>query len=136
MSTLSDDILPIVDDAWALVDDLGFSSNSVTIRTRTWDGGEVQLGTATVSDLRLSPNPPTKEAMGGRELVVGPITPTHATGGYSYAQLRPDSAAGVEYYYVVSGSNGTHRYALKSIDTSESFEYMLVLEALERKAPF
>lgn len=136
MATLSDDILPIVDDAWTLVDDLGFSPNSITIRTRTWSGGEVQVGDPTVSDLVLEPNPPTKEIGGDKILLVGPITPTHSAGGYSYAQLRPSDVAGTEYYYIVTGNNGANRYALKSIDTSESFEMMLVLEALERRMPF
>lgn len=134
--SLNDDILPVIDDAWRLVDDLGFSSSSITIRTRTWSGGQLQLGTATISDLTLVPNPPVKELAGDRMLLVGPITPTHATGGYSYAQLLPSEAAGVESYVVVTGSNGTRKYALKSIDTSTSFETMLTLEALERKFPF
>jgi hypothetical protein len=134
--SLSDDLLPILDDAWTLVSDLGFSPNSVIVRTRTWDGGEVQLGTPTVTDLQLQPNPPTKELNGDKLLLVGPITPTHPTGGYSYAQLRPSDVAGVEYYYIVSGNNGANRYTLKSIDSSESFETMIVLEALERRLPF
>jgi len=136
MSTLSDDVLPVIDFGWSLVDELGFSPNSITVRTRTWSGGEVQLGTPTVTDLVLVPNPPTKELNGDKLLSVGPITPTHPTGGYSYSQLRPSDTAGTEYYYLVSGSNGVNAFALRSIDTTESFEIMLVLEALERRLPF
>lgn len=135
--TLRDDVLPIISAGWGLVEDFGFAPYTVTVRTRTWSGGTVQLGTATVSDLVLSPNPQVEEN-GDAILKVYGITPSHAGGGYTYAQLRPSESAGAEYYYSVSGPNGTHLYSLDSIDTSETFgaEYTLTLRALTRAMPF
>lgn len=137
--SLKDDVLPIIDSGWGLVEFFGFSDTTVTVRTRTWSSGQLKLGAATVEDLTLSPKPPVKE-MGDKDLLVGPITPTYTGnggGGYSYAQLRPTEVPGVEYYYVVTAADGVARpFRLKSIDTSEEYEWYLRLESLDRAVPF
>lgn len=108
---------------------------SVTVRTRTWSGGEVTLGTATVSDLEIRPRPRVVEK-GDKMLVVGPVVPSNPKGGYTVSQLRPSDVAGVEYYYVVTGANGTNNYTLVDIDTAKAFTYYLTLQALTRGTPF
>jgi hypothetical protein len=139
--SLSDDVLPIISRGWQIVQDLGFSPHTVTVRTVTWSGGpdgpEVGLGDPTTSDLLIEPNPPVKEERNGEELVVGPITPSFGSGGYTFAQLRPTDtgAAGIEFYYVVTGPEGTNNYQLVDITTQESFEIMLRLRSLERRLP-
>lgn len=141
--SLRDDVLPIINAGWQTVQDLGFAPYTVTVRTRTWSGGEVGLGDPTDSDLLLAPNPLVEEQ--GRlaasdSIRVGPIQPVHDGGGYTVAQLRPSDAAGVEYYYIVTGANGTHNYSLDRLDSTSPeglfVEYMLTLQALTRAAPF
>jgi hypothetical protein len=133
--SLKDDVLPIIRDGWALVSTLGFAPYTVVVRTRTWSGGKVKLGTSTDSDLTLS-SAQVKELGGDRELEVYAITPSHSGGGYTPAQLNPTTTAGVEYYYVVTGPNGTHNYTLASIDSGDPVEYKLRLAALTRGVPF
>lgn len=135
--SLSDDVLPIISRGWQIVQDLGFSPHTVTVRTVTWSGGEVGLGDPVTSDLTIEPNPPIKEEGNGQFLVVGPITPSHGSGGYTFAQLRPtDTGTGdIEFYYVVTGPEGTNAYQLVDITTQESFEIMLRLSALNRQLP-
>lgn len=53
---LRDDLQPCVDDARALVDELGLRPFSVVIRTRTWPG-EPGLGVPVDADLVLDPVP-------------------------------------------------------------------------------
>lgn len=57
MSTLRDDLQPVVDEARAIVDELGFRTHRVVIRIRTWTGGEVDVGTAVDVDRVLTPAP-------------------------------------------------------------------------------
>lgn len=136
MSTLSDDVLPIISDGWQIVEDLGFSPHTVTVRTITYAEGEVGLGPGVESDLLIEPNPPVKEMANGQELRIGPITPSYGAGGYTFAQLRPtDTTAGVEFYYIVTGPMGSRRCQLLDIETSESFEMMLRVAVLDRVLP-
>ena len=137
--SLRDDVLPIINAGWQTVQDLGFAPDVVTVRTRTWASGKVGTGAYTDSDLVLSPNPLVVER-GDRTLLVGPIQPPHDGGGYTVAQLRPATSSGVEYFYLVTRSNGTHNYALVELDSSKPeglfVEYMLTLRALTRATPF
>ncbi len=132
-----------MDDARKIIAEppgLDFRTASLTIRTRSWTGGgngaEIRLGTSTDSDLLLVPRPKMKEQDGGN-LLVGPITPSYAGGGYTVAQLNPlvAATAGQEILYVVTGPAGTHTYALLSIDTTKSLRYMLTLTPLDRSVP-
>ncbi len=134
--TLRDDMLSIISNGWALAQSLGVTQYTITIRTRTWSGGKVQSGTPTVADATLSPNPWVEERDKGRELVCSGITPSDGTIGYTPAQLNPSTSAGVEFYYIATGPNGTHSYALTDLDSSDAFEYKLTLTALTRALPF
>lgn len=130
-------MLPIISaQGWAKVQSLGFSPYTVTVRTRTWSGGQVQLGSPVDADLLLTPNPQVEETSGDRQLRVYGIVPAHVGGGYTPAQLNPSTSAAVESYYRVTGPNGLHLYSLTSIDTSDAVEYTLVLDALDRAVPF
>ena len=134
--TLRDDVLPIISDGWDLVEELGVTQYTATIRTRTWSGGKVQLGTATVSDTQLTPNPWVEERANGAELVLSGITPAFSGGGYSPSQLNPSVGAAVESYWVMAGPNGSHNYEIVDINTGDAFEYIVTLRALTRAAPF
>lgn len=116
-------------------------THRVIVRTRTWPGGdngpEVRYGaTYTDSDLEILPRPHVRETPGGG-LLVGPITPAHAGGGYTVDQLNPAPSltAGQEVLYVVIGPGGTRTFAAVEIDERRSFRYMLHLTSLERAVP-
>lgn len=110
-------------------------TTTVTIRTRTWtggeDGAEVGVGSCTDSDVTLTPRPKVKE-LGDTEVEIGPITPSHSSGGYTVAQLNPDLSAlpGTEVLWVLVGANGTRYYQLTDIITTKSFRYMCRLKAI------
>jgi len=130
-------LLPVVDTIRGLAGPatLDIRLYTVTIRTRTWSGGVVQKGTPTDADLVLSPPPKVVES--GREVRVGPITPKYPGGGYAPAELNPRDQAGVEFFYLLTGPDGTPRaFSLVDIDTSRPFSIMLRLVALDRKVPF
>jgi hypothetical protein len=133
--TLRDDLLRTISDGWQLVEDLGCTQYTVTIRSRSWSGGHVQLGTETITNLTLSPNPWVEEA-GDGVLRVSGITPSDGSIGYTFAQLRPTEDGDEDFYFIVTGPNGTHNYRLDSIDTSDAWEYRLTLRALTRAMPF
>jgi hypothetical protein len=135
MSTLLEDVLPTISDGWALVEDLGFSPYSIVVRSYTWSGGSVGLGSRIASDLALTPNPQVVERDCGRSLLVTGIVPSWGGGGYTVAQLKPAEGGVAEYEYVVTGPNGTHAYELTDIDTSDPVEYKLTLHSLTRTNP-
>lgn len=108
---------------------------TVTVRTGTWVSGKVGTGAVTISDLTILPRPRVRED-GDGSLIVEGIVPSNPKGGYTLAQLRPTTGAGVDYYYVVTGANGTHNYQLVDIDTGKAFLYSLRLKALTRATPF
>lgn len=55
--TLRDELQPVVDESRQLVADLGFRVYAVTVRVRTWDGGEIGRGETDDADTVLSPPP-------------------------------------------------------------------------------
>ena len=108
---------------------------TVTVRTGTWASGKVGTGSPTITDLQILPRPRVRED-GDSMLIVEGIVPSNPKGGYTLAQLRPTTGAGVDFYYVVTGANGTHNYSLVEIDTGKAFLYSLKLKALTRPTPF
>lgn len=133
--TLRTDLLPVFDDARQIMQDFGLRTTRVTIRVRTWSGGKVKLGTPTDVDTEILPRPRVRE-LDTRRVKVDKITPQHATGGYSRQQLRPDDAAGLEYFYrLVTPDGVTRDYALTELDTSRNFGYELTLTELDRGGP-
>lgn len=140
MSTLRDDVLPIVDLGRQIIDDLGFRQFRFEILTRTWSSGKIGSGTASDSYRTISPNPKAVEQEGGRKLLVGPLTPSYGGGGYTPSELRAGDTAGTQTRWKVTGpfsSGKTSVWAVVSnIDTSKPLRYMLTLSILDRDSPF
>lgn len=140
--SLRDDVLPIISQGWALVQEKGVTQYRVVIRTLTYPGGEngpeIGLGVPTFSDLLLVPNPWVEETNSGSGLKLEGITPKFPGGGYTPAQLnpRPFLTVGQDVLYVVTGPNGTYYYDAADIDTSDAFEYKLMLNGLTRPVPY
>jgi hypothetical protein len=57
MTTLREDLVPVVDEMRTLVGDLGLRRFTVVTRKRTWSGSEVGRGTVTDVDTTLAPIP-------------------------------------------------------------------------------
>lgn len=132
MSTLRDDLLPVLRDGRQLIQDFGLRPYRLIVRTRTWSGGSVRMGTSTDSDLEILPRPKVEETNGDKELRVSKID----LGLYTSSQLVPTDSAAVEWYYVVIGPNGSHDYTCSHIDTSPRFGFSMQLTALDRSRPF
>jgi len=69
--TLRDDLIPVVDEARGLINDLGFRRHAVTVRTTTWSGAKPGLGSKSVVELVLSP-PPKVRGISSRRLALAP----------------------------------------------------------------
>lgn len=152
--TLATRMYRIVDRWRGRLDDFGLRRYTVTVRTVVWDSGIVGLGNPTTTDLVLSPNPKVQET-DDKTITIGHITPAYTSGGvsggYTIAQLRPltgdpdaNEDPGTEFYYMVTGPNGTTRYALIDVISGDgpalgegagSLRYKLVLASLNREGP-
>ncbi len=142
MSTLREDVLPIVDAGRQIIADLGFRVFTTEIVTRTWSGGKVNAGTPTDSAEEILPRPKVVEKEGGKKLLIGPITPAYITGpggGYEPGDLRPADVGGVQTFWRVTGpfAAGYARIvgSIVDIDTSKPLRYMVTLAVRDREAP-
>jgi hypothetical protein len=142
MSTLREDVLPIVDVGRQIIDDLGFRVFTVEIVTRTWSGGKVNAGTTSDSAETIFPRPKVVEKEGGKKLLIGPVTPAYVAGsggGYAPEDLRPPDAGGVQMFWRVTGpfASGYARVvgSIVDIDTSKPLRYMVTLAIRDREAP-
>ena len=130
MATLRDELIDVIDEGRQLADDLGLRQQSVVLRTRVWSGGEVGRGTATDTDLVLSPVPKVRRL---------PLRLIHASGGryqegdrliskisasYTTEQLGGGVAvAGTELLWLIDGDPHT------AVETPEerNFEWKVVV---------
>lgn len=138
--SLRTELLPVVDTLRALTGPsvLDIRTAQLTIRTRTWSGAEVGLGTASDSDLVL-PKQYRVESLTAKEVAgsggrfsddavrVGPVTPAFTGGGYTPEQLNPGTTLdNVEVIHILAGQvNGWYRLA--SLRTEKPFSYTMVL---------
>lgn len=142
MPTTRDDVLPDLDGARAEVDATGLRRYAVTIRTRTWSGGAPGVGTATNSDLPITPRPRVRDlsarevaSSGGTfsagDMRLDRITPrytTPTTGGYTPEQLNPPvSAANQDVVVVLTGDDGVMLATVVAVNFDRSFGYSLVV---------
>lgn len=131
-----DDFLPVFDWGRSLVQSFGLRTNSIVHRKRVWSGGHVGIGTATTTDTAITPTPKIREMDSGR-LIVGPITPVYAGGGYSVGQFRLGAQFGqtdTESTFVITGPSAGE-YIMYEIDVSRPFGYFMELENLSRNKP-
>lgn len=146
-ANLRTSLLPVMQAARGIIDDLGFRTSDVVIRTRTWVGAR-SAGADYVDELLPLTNPrprvrvlSTREvaASGGRyemgDLRIDKITPYFAgppAGGYTPAQLDPPvSSENVEVTYVVTGAFAGE-YALEANNTDRALGYSVVVKRTNR----
>lgn len=150
MSIVSN-LLGVIDDARALLDDVGLRSYEVSLRTVTYAGTRVGEGAPTTVDT------PITVAKGKRPKVsvetdrdvaagrfskttykVGPLTPPYSGGGVDPALLDPAKySAPTEVFFVLKGpglpTSGT--LCKKVADNFERvFGYTITIESIGREA--
>lgn len=142
-ANLRTSLLPVMQAARGIIDDLGFRTSDVVIRTRTWIGPRSVDGAYNDEELALrNPRPrvrtlSTREiaASGGKyelgDLRIDKLTPHYAgppAGGYTPAQLDPPvSSDDVEVRYVVSGAFAGE-YAIESGNFDRALGYSIVIK--------
>lgn len=113
--------------------------NQLTVRTRTWSGTRLGLGTSTDSDLVLPPHYPIRyltaqevfSSAGSYEvgdILVDHVTPSDGNGtGYTPEQLRPTiTENNVEVIYLLTGTHAGE-YRCMDLRTYRAFTTQLVL---------
>ena len=140
--SLVTDLRPVVNAGRQLAADLGLRTRAVVIRTRTWSGGKMGSGTATDSDVTITPPPVVSEpparlvgdAVGMYE--AGDVIVTRiARDTYDEADLMPVVSAGVEVLYLVSDPDTgvARQYRLVGAPVNKNFAWGLTLRRMDRK---
>lgn len=136
-----DNILVPLDAARGIIAGLGLRRYAVTIRRRAWSGGAPGAGTATNTDIVLSPTPRVR-ALAPREVAgsggtyedgdyrVDKITPAFVgppVGGYTPTQLNPVPATGEDIVVLLVGDDGTKVCTIIGAPADRAFGYELVV---------
>lgn len=143
-----DNILVPLDAARSIIAGLGLRRYTVTVRRRAWSGGQPGAGTATNTDLVLSPTPRVRTlaprevaASGGTyeegDYRVDKITPAFLgppPGGYTPAQLHPEPGAAEDVVVVLAGDDGAKVCTIVGAPADRAFGYELIVRP-RREAP-
>lgn len=152
--TLRDRLLPAIDRIRGLRQTLGITVNAVRLRVETWTAAIGTAGaTATTVDVLMAPQPKVSKlsvqdamvvmaslpaaqvARGQRGIyLIGPITPSYSTGGYTLAELYSSAQASDQQRVLImlAGDNdlgaapGTP-FEIVNFDTSKPFRTMLTV---------
>lgn len=140
--SLRDELLPVVDELRGLPGEFGFRRFTVTIRRRTWSGGQPGSGTATNTDLVIAPAPRVRQ-IGAKEVASSggtfetgdyrctKITPAFTgppAGGHTPAQLHPqDLTAAQDLVVVLVADDGTKLCTIVAAHFDEALGYELVV---------
>ena len=134
MATIVEANLKTLDNGRQRLVDVGLRPTRVWKRLGVWDGGEIHLGDLTETDTEITPRPKVEHV--GNSLRVSGITPDYGTGGWSTADLSPETANATDFYYVVQVPGGAlSAYRLADINTTKAFGYVLRLEPLDVNRP-
>lgn len=148
--TLRDDLLPMLESVRSIPGDLGLRLFRVFIRTTTYSGDRVGVGTPTQTETEIltGGHPPKVKERRGEDIVgghsemrateyeVGPIQPDFLGGGNSTDVLDPAAGAAVtKIVYVVKGP-GLPASGVLCEKTGDGFDstlhYSLTLKAIGR----
>lgn len=143
-----DDLLPTLDAIRAIPGDLGLHPFTVTRVTKTWASGTVGHGSATTTEQALTvggQNPHVRNAtedeikhlLGAGSLfkpgtlLVGPLTPEFAGGGYDVDGFDASSGVATQVLYRVTGAGfpaAGRLYRVAKFDASRPMRITMVLE--------
>ena len=96
--SLRDDLIPCVDDARGMADELGLRVRPVDLVVRTWDGASMGLGTKTETATIISPTPKVRamdlrEEGPGGHVQAGDLMISRISAALSEATLRGEPLA-------------------------------------------
>lgn len=134
-----EDFLQICHDVRFIPSDAAFDilTTKVVVRTRTWSGDRLGVGTATDVDVEILPRPRVEED-GDQGIVIKLIQPRSALGGYTPQDLlipNPQSMT-VERFWVLTGPDGVEReYVPDKLITDKALHYSVSLRCLDRRVP-
>jgi hypothetical protein len=153
MSSLRDELLPVVDEARAIAGELGFRPYQVWLRTVKYSGTRVGEGTATVTEKRLlvGGKDPKVQIRKSADVVagtpefqeitydVGPLTPQFAGGGTDINDIGPDNTGvPTEVFFVLKGPGLPSAGLLCrrfGDQVDRPLRYMIHLKSVGRKRP-
>jgi len=142
--SLRSDLLPVFDDARALLADLEVGPNRLTdvsLRVSTWDGGAPGVGTETVTTTPLTLDAAGRRvkvslvssheilSSGGKyadgDFKIGPFTPSYPGGGRDPSYFSPAADGTARDVHVILNGPGLENVVCKIIDTStdKTFRY-------------
>lgn len=149
MSTLRDDLLPVVDEIRGIPDDMGLSLYTVEVVKRVWDGTRVGLGSSADSSLSLKVSLGTFSvqvtmlkqqeliASGGlyqqADLKIGPITPPYTGSRANNSDITdfdPEvTATPTELFFKITGPGYEDGAWFKKIgqDVTKAFRYTFIV---------
>lgn len=158
-ASLRDQLLPVVDQLRGLPNAFGMRRFAVTVRRRVWSGVQAGEGSATDSNIAITPPPRVRDitakdltpteaeymALGTNKVVgqmyrVDKITPRYvasgATGGYLAEQLRlwPNRDTGaVENLVALVGDDGYLRECVQvTFEQDRAFGYSMLVKEVDR----
>lgn len=139
MSTLRDDLLPVVDELRQLPNQFGIRRYTVKVRTRTWSGANAGEGSPVDVDVTVNPVPRVRlmstseiASSGGTyregDFMVTSMTPAYTGGGYapSALNLRP-TAQNIEVTIILTGDEGPIECQPVEFHFDRPFTYWMVL---------
>lgn len=140
--SLRSDLVPVVDAGRQLAADLGLRQRTVTIRTRTWSGSRVGSGTATDSDLVLSPPPRVGEPPGRYrndtvgQYETGDLLLTRVSRTLAESAMMDPGTANVERFFLVTnaadGDTTPRQYRMTGAPVLRSFGWEINLTRMNR----
>ena len=133
--TLRTDLIPVVDEARDLIDDLGLRLYTVQTVTRTWSGARRGEGTATDVAVTLSPTPKVSDPpprrnpeLGGRT-EVGERQVSRISASYDVDDLTGGAlGASQEFFWLLDGVP----YRVVGIPEKRAFEWRVQLARMAR----
>lgn len=146
MSLISD-LLPVIDELYALSDAFGLQQYSVTLRIVTYAGDRAGVGASTVTETPITVGGgarPTVEEVRDDDVVagsiaktryrIGPLVPKYEGGGYSADTLDPPKQAQpAEVFFVIKGEGlppGGDLCKKVGDDFGTAYEYFVTVESL------
>lgn len=139
--TFRDDLRGLAESVRGIAADFGVRPYSVTVRVKSWSGGQPGHGTLTTTDSAITEdgaNPKvtfvqTDEVFSNNGAIevaeVGPITPDHPSGGTGLSTLRPTLSDGEAVTYLLTGPRypSGAEFELEQLKHHRGYQYMLVL---------
>lgn len=139
MPTVRDDLIPVVDEARGILDELGFRRVAVIVRRRVWSGGEPGRGEPADTDTVLMPKPkvlreaprwayaePGRWEAGDVELRGVSVTYTEADLGAG------PTHPGTEYLWLLDNGESTSEYILQGYPDQRPLEWRVHLRRRKR----